>query len=1211
MSQVKDREKSPVPPTDRTAPTSHAHRKKLTTVSIVSGLLGFLLFLLVPFLPVKQTEASFTWPEQGNPTNLTAPLMSYMPQDIDISIPVEQLTNLNDGQTTIVSTVPETSEEASLRGMFVRSTDNGVDVIVRNVVPLSITDEELAALPKDANLRITSDHESTHVWIPNEQRSDGTPFDSTINDDIRPMLTGIYSEIRDTDATHQASASGDLRATVTVDSRFTSSPTAVKILAIVAGLISLIVALWSLHSIDTLDGRIRSSRRAALLPPGFFKPRPLDAVVGGVLLIWYFIGANTADDGYLRTMAQASKHSGYMANYYRWFGVSESPFGFPFYDLLGVITRFSETSIVMRLPSLIAGIVVWLVLSREILPRLGTRINQRKVAHITMASTFLLLWMVYNNGTRPEPVIAMFSLLAWVSFERAIASHRLFPAAIGTMFATLALSAGPTGLMAVAALLVSLSAMIRILIKRLPALGAPAGAPRGKLIVAIMAQIAPFLAAGTAILAGMFADQTFASVMEATRVRSAIGPSLPWYEEYIRYTSLLDSTVDGSFTRRFAVLMLFFSFGVVIASLLRYRRVPGAAVGPTNRLAFIFLGTMFFMVFTPTKWTHHFGVYAGLGAAVTALAAVAASRITVSSQRNRIVFFGAALMLFALCLSGSNGWWYVGSFGVPWWDKSIQVNHIEASTVMLGTSLIVLVWGVVVGFLSDAKHARLTDSRDIEELDRKESSKLQRFRTVATAPIAALTALVVLFSLASLGKGFVAQWPAYSIGKGNIKALSGNTCLMANDVMVEKNTNESFLPVADGSELKDSLIAGKSAGFDPNNIPTKIDPGTGSSDSSDQTSVSAQELYKNSQAGNSNHANQSDNSNGNASSSANASGQTHQDSAKSGDDASSASNATKKEDTGTTGGVTSDKGINGSYAKLPFGLDEQKVPVIGSFTDGIQEPSYATTKWFTLPARDEQHPLVVFSAAGAIYHHDMNGVEQYGQEVVVEYGREKTDAELAETKARDEKSKDQRDEPGRSESQDRFLSMGELEPLDIGTEPEWRNMRVPMDQIPEDATVIRIRAVDTNLTEDQWVAFTPPRAPELESIQKHIGSDVPTLLDWSVAFQFPCLKPYDHHAGVAEVPHYRVSPSHESREIHTPVMDYYGGGSVGLTQMTATANEMPTYLNNDWQRDWGVLDELTTHSRSTGEAAKQAELELGETTHSGLWSPGPMKYKQK
>ncbi len=1179
---------------------------KLLTVSIISGLLGFLLFVSIPFLPVKQTQSSFNWPQGDTLGNITAPLMSYMAQDIDITIPVADLTNLNPGQTTILSTVPENSQDATLRGLFVRNSGTNIDVIIRNVVPLTITTSELAELPANSVLRITSNHTTTKAWIPDATRADGTTYEGAIDDDIRPMLTGIYSEIRTTPATLDAARNDTLNVHVTVDSRFTSKPSLIKYAAIALAVLSTFIALLSLHRIDKLDAR----RMGSFLPRGFFKPRWLDAGVGGVLLFWYFFGANTADDGYLRTMGEVSRESEYMANYYRWFGVPEAPFGAPYYELLGLFSEISPTSIIMRLPSLIAGIVIWLVLSREVLPRLGTQINQRKVAHITMAATFLLFWITYNNGTRPEPIIAMLALLAWVSFERAIATQRLLPAAIGTTLAAFAIAAGPTGMMAIAALLVALGALIRIVIRRLPRLGAPSGASRGAVFKAVAAQIAPFLAAGTAVLGSAFADQNIAAVAEAARVRSEIGPSVSWYMEFLRYTTLLEQTVDGSFTRRFSMLMLFFCIAVVAASLLRFRRVPGAAIGPTTRLFLVIIGTLFLMIFTPTKWTHHFGVFAGIGAALTALAAVAASRIAVSSQRNRVLFLGSFLMLFAFSLAGTNGWWYVASFGVPWWDKTIQLKGIEASSVMLIFALIVIVWGAVVGFLSEAKHARAENATETAALDAAEAQRLQRFKGIATAPIAVITGLVVAFSMASMAKGFVAQYPAYSIGKGNLASLTGNQCLLASDVLVETNTNDSFLTVADGSELKDSLTAGTTAGFDPNNIPTKIDPG--SDNTGTQTGVSTTSTSDTNTTNST-----SDETSNNGVSNATTSTESQ--------DGGVEETTTTTADSGTTGGLATQTGINGSHAKLPFGLDNQRVPVIGSFTEGLQEPAYATTKWYNLPQRNENTPLIVFSAAGPVNHYDMNGVEQYGQELIIEYGRLKTPEELtdttgsaateqqnrdAATTTSDQETTPESETAGRSESQDRFLYLGELQPLDIGTQPEWRNMRIPLEQIPAEAEVIRIRAVDTNLTPDQWLAFTPPRAPQMTTLQNYIGNTAPTLLDWSIAFQFPCIQNYAHYAGVAEVAEYRISPDHASRRAHTPVMDYKGGGSYGLIQMTSTAEEVPTYLNHDWQRDWGVLDKLTPHANSIGETPQPAELVLEEHTRSGLWSPGPMKWEQ-
>ena len=161
---------------------------------------------------------------RGDLRSVTAPLISYVPQDLDITLPLQEAQNLNKGETSVLSTVPENSTEPTLRGMFVRSTGDGLDVVLRNVVPLSLSKDELKQLPKDAKLRITSNSEVTRVWVPDATRKDGTPMDASIADDIRPMVTGIYSEITNNPESAKKATDAGLHAHVTVDSRFSSSP---------------------------------------------------------------------------------------------------------------------------------------------------------------------------------------------------------------------------------------------------------------------------------------------------------------------------------------------------------------------------------------------------------------------------------------------------------------------------------------------------------------------------------------------------------------------------------------------------------------------------------------------------------------------------------------------------------------------------------------------------------------------------------------------------------------------------------------------------------------------------------------------------------------------------------------------------------------------------------------------------------------------------
>ncbi len=95
---------------------------------------------------------------------------------------------------------------------------------------------------------------------------------------------------------------------------------------------------------------------------------------------------------------------------------------------------------------------------------------------------------------------------------------------------------------------------------------------------------------------------------------------------------------------------------------------------------------------------------------------------------------------------------------------------------------------------------------------------------------------------------------------------------------------------------------------------------------------------------------------------------------------------------------------------------------------------------------------------------------------------------------------------------------------DVGAAPAWRNLRAPLAAIPEDATRIRLVARDDDLDPQHWIALTPPRIPELSTLQDVVGSTDPVLLDWLVGLAFPCQRPFDHQYGVTEVPQWRILP---------------------------------------------------------------------------------------
>ncbi|WP_309138994.1 arabinosyltransferase domain-containing protein [Nocardia cyriacigeorgica] len=1116
---------------------------RLRLIALVSGFLGFVLALLTPLLPVRQEQAVLDWPQAGQ-TSVEAPLVSYEPLRLELTVPCPVL---RDATGTLVSTIPMESDQASAKGLIVAVRDGSLSVLLRDVPLLSAPVAEIGDCEV---VRVTSEAAATSAEIAGANRADGTPFRATVTRDIRPQMVGVFTELE------QARLDG-IRLHADIDSRFSSSPSVLKLAAMIIAVLSTIVALIALHLLDTSDGR----RARRFLPAHWWRFTLADGAVLGTLALWHVIGANTSDDGYILNMARASEHAGYMANYYRWFGVPEAPFGWS-YEVLSWMTRVSDASPWMRLPALLAGVVCWLVISREVLPRLGARVRRNKVALWTAGLVFLAFWLPYDNGLRPEPLIAAGALLTWCSIERAIATSRLLPAAIGILIAAFSLAAGPTGLICIAALIAGSRPVLQVIVKRARGEVAtqsvlaeararargearpdgvpqrpdsrvrepdakPAQRPRGSLASGTFryaALLAPGIAAGTLVLVVIFADQTLATVMEATRVRTIVGPNVAWFDERTRWDSLLMLAPDGSLSRRFGVLLMLLCLLVCVLQVLRKGRIPGTSRGPSVRILGIVFASLLLMMWTPTKWTHHFGVYAGLAGSLAALAAVAVGVNGIRSARNRALFAAAVLFLLAITFTGSNGWWYVSSYGVPWWDKAPLVAGKGISTLFLGLSVLALLVALWL-------HYR-------QPYQRSGGSRWGRY---ASAPLTIAAALMVIFEVASLAKAAVSQYPAYSVAKSNVRSLAGEPCALADSVLVETNTADSLLTPYDGDPA-DGLVSSEpgvqTVGFTPDGV-------------ADDLTADAEEI-----AGGGANTVETDNDN-------------------------------KTSDTtgaGTGGGTTAQAGINGSTVALPFGLDPARTPVLGSYQDDDQKQAKLTTQWYRLDLSDSlrddpAYQVLAITAAGRIRSVDADGVLTYGQDLVLEYGTRAADGTMT--------------------------VLGAIAPTDIGPAPSWRNLRVPLDQLPAEVNAVRLVATDNDITQRQWLAITPPRLPRLATLDSVVGHTDPVLLDWHVGLAFPCQRPFDHRYGVAEVPRWRILPDRVGSDASNAWQDDIGGGPLGWTELLLQAETVPTYLNDDWGRDWGSLEQFTPYDPD----AMPAELDITTVTRSGLADDSPIRIR--
>jgi arabinosyltransferase B len=517
----------------------------------------------------------------------------------------------------------------------------------------------------------------------------------------------------------------------------------------------------------------------------------------------------------------------------------------------------------------------------------------------------------------------------------------------------------------------------------------------------------------------------------------------------------------------------------------------------------VIFATVFFLMFTPTKWVHHFGLFAAVGAAMAALATVLASPKVLRWSRNRMTVVAAVFFLLALCFATTNGWWYVSSYGVPFNNAMPRIGGITVSTIFFALFALSAIYTVWLHF----------NTRDHGE------GRLARAVTAAPIPLAA--GFMVLVFVGSMAAGVVRQYPTYSNAWANLRSFSGG-CGLADDVLVEPDANAGFLTPLPGDYGPLGPLGGTDpVGFTPSGVPEHI--------------VAEAIRMTNPQPG------------------------TDYD-----------WDQPIKLDT---------PGVNGSTVPLPYGLDPARVALAGSYVVGPQQDATLNSAWYQLPPNDSGHPLVVVTAAGTIAGRSvLNGFTD-GQIVELEYGR-----------------------PGPDGAP---VPAGRVSPYDVGPAPSWRNLRFARSEIPADATTVRIVAADRSLTPGDWLAVTPPRVPELRSVQEFVGTTTPVLMDWAVGLAFPCQQPMLHANGVTEVPKFRITPDYTAKKQDTDTWeDGRNGGLLGITDLLLRANVMATYLSHDWGRDWGSLRQFQTIVE-----AQPAQIDLATATRSGLWKPGPIRIK--
>lgn len=1090
-------------------------------MAAVAGIVGLLLCALVPLLPVKQTTATVLWPQgiaDGHVTQITAPLVSGAPRALDISIPCAAIATLPADGGLVVSTLPAGGIDAGKDGLFVRANKDLVVVAFRDTVA--------AAAPRAA---VAGGACSVlHAWA--NAGAAGAEFvgmpgaSGVLASEKKPQVGGIFTDLK-------VPAQPGLSARIDIDTRFITAPTALKQLVMAVGALAVLTAVIALAALDrrSRGGGTLVNWQSPIAWLSRYRPRArwsswrrvglatwiADVGVIATLLVWHVIGATSSDDGYNLTIARVSPKAGYIVDYYRYFGTTDAPFDW----YLGVLSKLASVStagVWMRLPATLAGIACWLVISHWILRRLGPGrggLAANRVAVFTAGAVFLAAWLPFNNGLRPEPLIALGVLVTWMLVERAIALQRLAPAAVAIFVAMLTATLAPQGLIAVAALLTGSRAIARTIRRRRATDG-------------LLAPLAVLAASLSLITIVVFHGQTLANVAESARIKYKVGPTIAWYQDWLRYYFLtVESNPDGSMARRFAVLVLLLCVFGMLVILLRRGRVPGVASGPAWRLIGTAAIGLLLLTFTPTKWAVQFGAFAGLTGALGAVTAFALSRIGLHNRRNLTLYVTALLFVVAVATSGVNGWFYVGNYGVPWYDIQPVIASHPVTSMFLTLS-------ILTGLLAAWQHFRMDYAGHTEVKDNR------RNRVLASTPLLVVASIMVVGEVASLTKGAVFRYPLYTTGKANLASiaagLSPTSCAMADDVLAEPDPNAGMLTPAPGQAFgPDGPLGGVNpVGFKPDGVgddlrsyPVVTKPGVVNSDASPNKP-----------------------------------------------------NAAMSDSAGTAGGK-GPAGVNGSHAALPFGLDPARTPVMGSYGENSLAAT-ATSAWYQLPPRTPDRPIVVVSASGAIWSYKEDGTFTYGQSLKLQWGVTRPDGTTQ--------------------------PLAEVQPIDIGPEPAWRNLRFPLTWAPPEANVARIVAYDPNLSSDQWFAFTPPRVPVLETLQQLIGSRTPVLMDIATAANFPCQRPFSEHLGVAELPQYRILPDHkQTASSSNGWQASEAGGPFLVTQAMLRTSTVSTYLRGDWYRDWGSVEQY--FRLVPADQAPDAVIEQGVMTVHGWSRQGPIR----
>jgi hypothetical protein len=763
-------------------PSSTATRQ--ATVLAVLAVLTLIAAIGALLAPVVADDPVVRWPQAGQPPRSTVlPLVPYRPLRLEARVPCTALSALSQRPEggDALRTLPVTAGKGG------RISQGLVVAVHSGVVQVSASGRILVRelLPADSCMyRVLADAGGVRVLrspgaggpqdpgagVPQDPGA-GVPPENGAKRASAPVPVPQVNELV-TDLEGQPAAA-HLAVTLHPDSRYESSPTALKsvLLAICAvGLLMLLGLGWRWWGGDKLPGR-RPRLRAA------------DAVLVVVSGAWLLLAPTNFDDPWYELMARGANISGSVGNAIYMFNVSENPFVASQYVLQAWGALGGCGLAWMRLVPLIYGLVTWLLLRLL----LATFDLETARAAWALLVAYLLWWLPYGMTLRPEPLIVLLAAATLLLSELARRRHSVGVLAVAATTAALAVSASPSGLVAVAPLVLALP-WLWVWWRARPAM-------------ARLAAVLLGVATATSLVLVGCADATLGDVLEATAVHQWYYQAFPWYREFVHYQTILSFQDSSQWARRAPVVVtIAVLLTVAIASIAAARQAATGAVAngddPMRRLlvsgAACSALALALLAPTPTKFVNHFGAAAAAPIVLLTAALLRAPlRLPVRPRRADIVTAAAATALLVGAVSwsfaGPNIWRPYSDRGQPFGNHlTLAQDRVDLVSVRpkLGPVQLAnpLVWVAVA--LAAAAAMWWWRRRG---LDRGPAPD----RAVLVAGSTAIVLMtIVVFSWAP-----VRQYPGWSVALSAVRSARGEPCALSDYAQIAVDTPAQPVPV--------------------------------------------------------------------------------------------------------------------------------------------------------------------------------------------------------------------------------------------------------------------------------------------------------------------------------------------------------------------------------------------------------------------------------